>query len=242
MGTQINQEIEAFQERQAYDRLWIIAFIVSAISVVPVLIFKEKAPWVILFPILIGGITIAFFEIRDAIRRAAKDASVGFVVDSKTDDLLPPEPMPFHSNFWLQLKKVRKNNPTQLDLFEFMVEDREDRRKVQIVPSPKGDIYVLSAERFQEILLDRTMEHMDKATEHALAVAFKRHGGQLQNEARELLRKQFRETIKDDVRGNLVKLLCNKGAEIISELVKDVEKKPEKKLTIKEMNELTLEA
>ena len=178
-----------------------------------------------MIPILIGAAIIGVFELRDLvrIRQGREEGLVGFLAEKESGDGAH-FPAAFRSDFWLQLKRFKKRTPSQLDMFENMVEDDTPRRRVQILPTPTGDIFVLNAQRYHEVLLDRMLENVDKATEHALAVAFKTHGTRLSSDdIATLLSKLFRETVKNDFRGNVAKLLSKIGEEIIVELIESAE-------------------
>jgi len=129
----------------------------------------------------------------------------------------------FYSNFWLRIQVGKSPSVSSLDLFEELVPDIRDRRKIHRFRTTQGEIYVLNVERFMEVLVSRSMDDLNRATEHALAVAWQRTCGSLRPEIDPLLSKNFREVFKGNLSGSIVELLSNVGSGIINELSAEAE-------------------
>jgi hypothetical protein len=133
-------------------------------------------------------------------------------------------PRPTQGNFWVRLlDRKPESNVGQLDLFESMVPDLSARRKVHRILTDKGEIRVLHVERFLELLVSRTMDAADNATEHAMALAWKKCCDELAPELQPHMTKIFRETFKADMNGNIIRLLSRVGDNIVAELVPEAE-------------------
>lgn len=123
----------------------------------------------------------------------------------------------FTSNFWLRLTATEETI-TAVDLFEQMVPDLHDRRKIYRLQTTEGQIYVLHVQRFIELLVSRTMDDIGKATDHALALAWHRSFGDLRPELRPILDKAFREGFKGDLSGNVIKSVARAAEGLLNEL------------------------
>ncbi len=124
----------------------------------------------------------------------------------------------YSSDFWLQIRR-HKPSAGQLNLFEQMVPDTTERRKLFRMKTDRGEILLINAERFQELLVSRVVDDADKATDHALATAWHRGGGPDNPELECLIRKTFRDVVKADFRGNFVRLVSQVGEKILMELL-----------------------
>jgi hypothetical protein len=132
----------------------------------------------------------------------------------------------FTSNFWLRLHVEEPTNIEAVDLFEQIVPDLHDRRKIYRLETTRGEIYLLHAQRFVELLVSRSMDDLDKASEHAMALAWQRSFGEQRPELAPLLGKAFRETFKADLSGSMVKIISRVGDKLVQELAAAAEPKP----------------
>ncbi len=123
----------------------------------------------------------------------------------------------FTSNFWLRLT-AKQETITAVDLFEQMVPDLRDRRKVYRLQTSEGSIYVLHVQRFVELLVSRTMNDISKAAEHAIAVAWHRSFGELRPDLVPILDKAFREAFKGDLSGNVISSIARAAENLVQEL------------------------
>lgn len=129
----------------------------------------------------------------------------------------------FSSNFWVKIMVEGERNITELDLFEKLVPDLCERRKIHRMRTTLGEIYVLNADRFVELLVSRSMDELNLAVEHALGVAWNRSCGASRPEMQRLLSKNFREAFKGDLSGNVVKLISKVGEKVTRELAAEAE-------------------
>jgi hypothetical protein len=119
------------------------------------------------------------------------------------------------------LQKPKKPVTGQLDLFEQIVEDPSERRKIGRITTQKGEMFVVQCTRFQDLLVSRIVDDIDKATDHALAVAMRRHVRSVDPHRESLFRRSFRETVKSDFRGSVTRLIARVGDKLINELRKE---------------------
>ncbi|HVM59397.1 MAG TPA: hypothetical protein VMV72_00890 [Verrucomicrobiae bacterium] len=223
---------EEQRERASFLRMWLVAFVVALVSVVPIMLLKERHPWVVLIPISIGAYIVLAFEVSDDWadfrNRQRTHSMTGYFYFNPTTQEVSykrAQDLPLQdsvSSFWLELKRFTKPSVHQLDLFEKIVTEDAERRRVRVLPTEHGDVYVISCERFIELLVSKLLDSTDKATEHALAVTWKGLDPVRREELRAILNKTVRETIKNDLRGTFIKLVSDGGAGVIQDLLKDL--------------------
>src|SRR5438128_2492405 len=119
---------DLFDYSWLFSSMWKTAILVGVLTAVPAAILYERAPWLIAIPLIAGAAYGAYLELR-CIHGEPLVAEVPEEV-GEAHDLVPTQS--FHSNFWLILKK-QKFAGGQLDLFESIVEDPKDRRKVYVL-------------------------------------------------------------------------------------------------------------
>jgi hypothetical protein len=125
----------------------------------------------------------------------------------------------FTSNFWLRLQtSAATKSIASVDIFEDMVPDAGDRRKVHRIRTTDGEIYLLHIQRFVELLVSRAMDDADSATEHALGVAWHRCVGELRPDLDPVLSKGFREAFKADLASSMIAMIHRSGTDLIEEL------------------------
>jgi hypothetical protein len=52
--------------------MWVIAFWVAVVAVVPVVLLENRAPWVVALPVFIGILLGIIFELKDDLRETAR--------------------------------------------------------------------------------------------------------------------------------------------------------------------------
>ncbi|MFL6520166.1 MAG: hypothetical protein ACJ8NS_08095 [Chthoniobacterales bacterium] len=125
----------------------------------------------------------------------------------------------FTSNFWLRLQTSEATkNIAAVDVFEHMVPDAGDRRKIHRIKTTDGELYLLHVQRFIELLVSRSMDDADSATEHALGVAWNRCVGELRPDLDPVLSKAFREAFKSDLAASMIAMIHRSGAQLVEEL------------------------
>lgn len=209
---------------KVFSRIWLIAAIVATIATPFVVLWKDSAPWLISVPISIGVIIVFTLEFRRQFqtRRIEEPAEKHFSV-------LPADYRgmgAFEESVVLELKSTKKAAKGQLDMFEEMNPEDFPQTKVRVFKDAKGrEVYAINCSRFVELMVSRLMEDVDKAAEHALAMAWKRYrqGTANREELRRFLDKTIRETIKSDFRGNALIIFSKTGEKVIKELVATVE-------------------
>src|ERR1700730_14783141 len=203
-----------------FSSMWKAAFVTGLATAVAATFLPSKATWIIGIPAFCGLLFGIVIELRCVHATEFEyDSTTGF-----SDPVRAPSPIAFFSNFWLALKRERKATLDQLDFFEQLIEDPADRRKVHVIATDQGDVFVLHCGRLQDLLVSRITEDLDKATEHALALALKKFAQHIDPQTEPLFRKTFREIIKADFRGNVAQLLQNVGDSLIRELVQTAER------------------
>jgi hypothetical protein len=135
----------------------------------------------------------------------------------------------FRSDFWLRLRglKSKKKNTGQIDMFEQIVPEISDRKRVFKITTTQGELFVVSADHFQDLLVTRATDDIDRATEHALGVAWKSIPVSVRPELCAILNKIVREVIKNDMRGSIVKMLSHIGENVLAELEESPEPAPQ---------------
>lgn len=172
-----------------------------ALAAAPV---QELPSWMAVIPIVIG-IVIGLFLCH----RAGET----------------PEMKDFRSDFWLRLCDEAKSakGSGQLDFFQAVVPEAAERKRVFRMQTDHGPLYIVSAERFQDLLVSRATDDIDRATEHALGVAWRSMPATIKPELGALLRDRVRDVIKNDMRGSIVKLLSHVGERVLDDLEESVE-------------------
>ena len=130
----------------------------------------------------------------------------------------------FRSDFWLKLRgsKSRKTKG-QLDMFDEVVPETADRKRICRITTNEETLYLVSADHFQDLLVSRTTDDIDRATEHALGVAWKSIPASMRPDLSALLHNTVRDVIKNDMRGSMVKMISHIGEGVLS----DLEESPE---------------
>lgn len=206
---------------------WKAGLLVAAMLALITAPLGELPKYYVAVPALIG-VALAILVIARGSQQTAE------VIPQPAEALTPTQPptstevVEFRSDLWLQLKKHKASQSNQLDLFEQVVEDASERRKIHRLRTDAGDIYLVLAERWQELLVSRVLDTTDKATDHALAVALKRSGWHVDEGAERLLSKLFREQLKCDFRGSIVTMLSREGAKLTEDLASQAMPAPEK--------------
>jgi hypothetical protein len=215
-----------------FGRVWLVGAVVATVSTPLVVLWKASAPWLITVPISIGVVIVFILEFR-AHRRSGESAesAAGFVAAVSSD---------YRGMGWyegsiaLEIKTPKKGPKGQLDMFEKMNPEEFPQTKVRVFKDSFGrDVYVINSGRFVELMVSRMLEDVDRAAEHALAVAWKRYGQATSNreELRKFLDKTVRETIKSDFRGNILVIISKTGEKVIKELVGNVEESMTQEVT-----------
>jgi hypothetical protein len=205
----------------ALPLVWAIAVTGAALLTLTSGLLGGLPPWSVAIPISIGAVLGLIFCIRTA--AAWKDF--------EDDEILLK---PFSSDFWLRLRTEKnRNSPDQLDFFEQTVPEAGERRKVCRMVTDEGTIYLVSSERFHELLVSKVTDDLDRAAEHALAVAWRRIPTQMQPEIRLILNNLVRDIIINDLRGSVLRLLANTGHDVIKELEQIAEKADEQPVPFK---------
>jgi hypothetical protein len=174
------------------------------------------AGWIMTLPFVVGaatGILIGIFL-------PASDSDLPSI-ESEISEVEVGDEVSFHSDFYAALQKPKKPTIGQLDLFEQIVEDPSERRKIGRIITQKGQMFVVQCTRFQDLLVSRIVDDIDKATDHALAVAMRRHVKSVDPQRESLFRRSFRETVKSDFRGSVARLIARVGDKVINELRKE---------------------
>jgi hypothetical protein len=135
----------------------------------------------------------------------------------------------FRSDFWLRLRSLKSKNrhKEQIDMFEQVVPEIADRKRVFKITTTQGELFVVSADHFQDLLVTRATDDIDRATEHALGLAWKSIPVSVRPELCAILNKIVREVIKNDMRGSIVKMLSHIGESVLSELEESPEPPPQ---------------
>jgi hypothetical protein len=155
---------EAVQIRDSFRRIWIVAICVSVIFVVPVMMLKDQAPWVIGIPIVVGIVIGVAIEIRSD--RAAR---------------MNVEPLP---GDYVGLRQLCKKFEVQIgkwkeqinqEIFDFLPDQKAAAKKIRKVKTDTGDeICVVNGSTFIDILVSRLLEDSDKIVELTMLLEAKR--------------------------------------------------------------------
>ena len=227
------------EEDKMFARIWIIAAIVATVSTPFVVLWKESLPWLITIPISIGVVIVFASEFRRQLQMR-EDSETSLV----TISALPPDYKgigAYEESVALEIKPLRRGAKGQLDMFEAMNAEDFPQTKVRVFRNALGkEVYVVNCNRFVELMVSKLVDDVDKAAEHALAMAWKRYRQDTKDreELRKFLDKTVRETIKSDFRGNALIIFSKTGEKVMKELVASAEEAISTETTDPQMHSL----
>ncbi len=208
----MNIDTQTFPSRQ----IWLVAVIVAALVGIPLSVFADKTPWLIVIPILIGVTVILAQEIWASLSRNAQLTLVG----------MPKE--------YLELARYRGHvalsipvaeDDTRQEFFEFI---KTSRRKVtksaEVITDDAGNkVHVIDSERFVTLLFNRILPSTDQVAELSLLRALRRYERMhtLSPQLEQFLKdKTVLTVIKADFKGNTAQAINRAGEAVIRELVR----------------------
>jgi len=202
---------------RSFQRLWAIAFTVAAISAVPVVLLKAQVPWLIAVPIVAGVVIGITLEARDEFGQEIRDLDEDVATLSSDFKGL----LAYTGHVVLELPKG--SHEKDQELFAFLQPDKTTRKRATRVRLDSGEeIFVISCDRYVDLLVSRLLEESDKIVEHSLGVASKRFGALRPEQIKDrgFMTKSVLETLKSDFRGNWITVVSRNAERVIRELEK----------------------
>ncbi len=204
-----------------YRFAWVFSFILAIAFAPFVVVFKERAPWLIAVPLGIGAAGILLFEWVAAQKSETKQGDCLVTIQNGFEGLRSYEEM-----LALEITPRRKEAKGQLALFPGFSETTPTNAIKSIVDDAGRKIEVVNCDRYSALLVSYLLDHLDDATEKSLAAGLHRFGkiNKGQNDLYALVQdKGLREVIKSDFRGNLLSLVSKGGEKVVKDLLKVVE-------------------
>ncbi len=202
-------------------RIWAIAAVTAFVGTVPVLLLKDNYPWVILIPIGIGLVLIVAVQLAADFWPSVTKLFYGSFSGPASG--VPEHLSDFKSTITFALQIDPASEPKGQRHFGFFDSPLAVTRKPQRVQLESGEyMYVVGAERFVELLVDRLLKDSDKIVEHSLTMAASRYGS-------EKVPKVILETIQADFRGNWITVVSRDGELVLSKLAKALNEAEEEK-------------
>ncbi|MCE0521795.1 MAG: hypothetical protein LV480_02670 [Methylacidiphilales bacterium] len=213
-------EIDAISDyrlSRSFRRLWAIAFAMAIIFSVPVALLKNAAPWFVAIPIIAGIVLAAVMEGRDEFGEEIRDIDEDVATLSSDFKGL----LDYAGRMVLEVPpKMPESNQ---ELFAFLQPDKTPRKKITRVRLDTGEeIFVVSCDRYIDLLVSRLLEDSDKIVEHSLTIASKRFGSVQPEQLRQrgFLTRTILETLKSDFRGNWITVVSRNAESVLKELQK----------------------
>jgi hypothetical protein len=204
-----------------YRFAWAFSFVLAIAFAPFVVVFKERAPWLIAVPLGIGAAVILLYEWVAAQKSEIIQGDCLVTMQTGFGGLRSYEEM-----LALEIKPRRKESIGQLTLFPGFSETTPSNAIKSIVDDAGRKIEVVNCDRYSALLVTYLLEHLDDATEKSLAAGLHRFGKlkKGQNDIYAFVQdKGIRETIKSDFRGNLLSLVSKGGEKVVRDLMKAVE-------------------
>lgn len=209
--------INDFRLRRSFNRLWSIAFSMAIVFAIPVAMLKNAAPWFIAIPIVLGVALCIALEGRDEFGDEIRD------IDDDVATLSSDFKGLLAYTGKMVLEVPQKNQEGNQELFAFLQPDKTPRKKITRVRLDTGEeIFVVSCDRYIDLLVSRLLEDSDRVVEHSLIVASRRFGAVRPEQLRErgFLTKTILETLKADFRGNWITVVSRNAERVLKELQK----------------------
>lgn len=209
MATEIAvvESIELLRENHSIKRIWFVAFATALLSVIPVMLLNQRAPWVISIPIIIGTLAAILPEIWNDFRPFIAGRLYGQIFGPASGVPSDLSGLKAYSTFLLQVPQSKESQ--EQELFSFLSSASPPIRKHRKVMLDTGEeIYLVGTDRFIELLVDRLLKDSDAIVEHAITMAATRFGGAGH------VSKVILQAIQSDFRGNWITVV-SRDAELV---------------------------
>lgn len=203
-GEQYLEVPEAFY-RNVFSWIWRVAIALALAFGISATVWPEYEKPLIVVPLAAAGVG---------------GAILGWIGAGRYREEIVRE---FTSNFWLQLKSTDDRDISAVDLFEEVVPDLKDRRKIYRLRTTQGKVYILHIQRFIELLVTRSMDEVATAAEHAIVLSWQRCLGELRPDLTPMMNKTFREVFKGDISGSFLAIISRVGDKLAKELAETAE-------------------
>jgi hypothetical protein len=207
--------IDELRLSRSFNRLWIVSFSVAIIFAIPVVVLKDKAPWIISIPIIVGVFIGIALEARDEFGEEVRNIDDDVeTLSSEFKGLLD-----YTGRIVLEVPATKQDKDQEL--FSFLQPDKTSRKKITRVRLDSGEeIFVVSCDRYIDLLVTRLLEESDMIVEHSLIIASKRFGSARPDQLRQkgFLTKTILETLKSDFRGNWITVVSRNAERVLKEL------------------------
>lgn len=242
---------EREQITHAYRRLWKVGFAVALVSLIPLVIYKDRYPWIIAVPILCGVALVVLLELRDhfgttpsAIVHDSVPASERMPLLQQIEGISARQEaliqaltqsgfietretvlglLGYANGIGLEIVP-RSENPDQMEM-AFLAGDRTKKRKERIETLATGEqMIVVSCDRFVDLLISGLLPDADRIVETAILAASRRYSNISNEEALRsgVLTKAIMESLKAEFRGNWITAVSRHGERVIQKLEQNV--------------------
>ncbi|MEI9998783.1 MAG: hypothetical protein WDO13_06230 [Verrucomicrobiota bacterium] len=179
-------------------------------GVIPVMLMKDRHPWIILVPIAIGLFLIVFVQLTVDIWPSMTKLFFGSFSGPASG--IPDHLADFQNTTTFSLQVDPRKDSSDQELFPFFDSALRATRKPQKVRLESGkEMYILGAERFVELLVDQLLKDSDKVVENSMTMAAIRFG-------KDKIPKVMMEAIQADFRGNWIATVSRDGEVVLKKV------------------------